>query len=65
MKNPPIQFAFRVGQDVAINALELTGKIFARCDRGHGLHDYRVIWWSDSKRNDEWLYEHELGVFDE
>ena len=62
MKNPPVQFTFRIGQDVTIKALELTGRVFARCDRGNGLHDYRVIWWADSKRNDEWLYENELRV---
>lgn len=55
-----VTFIFEIGQDVQIRALELTGRIFARCDRGNGLHDYRVVWWAESKRSDEWLYEHEL-----
>ena len=60
MKNLPVQFKYSLGQDVVIRDLGLTARIFARCDRGNDLHDYRVIWWAESKRNDEWLYQHEL-----
>lgn len=56
----PIQFRFALAQDVVIVQIKIEGKVLARCDRGHGLHDYRVIYWADSKRNDEWLYEFEL-----
>ena len=54
-------FAFAVHQDVTIAALGLPGRIFARCDRGDGAHTYRVIWWANGDRKDEWLYEHELS----
>jgi hypothetical protein len=54
-----VEFQFSIGQDVTIAALKLKGRIFARCDRGLWL-EYRVIYWADSKRCDEWLCEHEL-----
>lgn len=57
-----VTFKYDIGQDVYITSLHLPGRVFARCDRGHGVHDYRVVWWAESKRNDEWLYEHELGA---
>lgn len=55
-----VTFRFRLQQDVQIVPLKLTGRVFARCDRGAGLSDYRVVYWSEGKRYDEWLYEHEL-----
>lgn len=58
-----VHFRFKVGQSVMVAALQQPGKVFARCDRGNA-HDYRVIWWHDGKRNDEWLYEHELSSGD-
>lgn len=61
MTNPnTITFAFSVGEDVLIKPLELTGRVLARCDRGLDYHDYRVIFWADSKRHDEYMYEFEL-----
>lgn len=54
-------FKFNIGQDVWVKPLDLKGRVFACCDRGGGIHEYRIIWWSDGKRNDEWLYEYELG----
>lgn len=56
----PVFFDFENGEDVVIEALDLPARIFARCDRGGGLHDYRVVWWADGKRHDEWLYSYEL-----
>jgi len=54
-----VRFRYKIGENVLILALDLYGKIFARCDRGN-YHEYRVIYWSDGKRNDEWLLESEL-----
>ncbi len=61
MDHYAVIFRFRLQQDVAIVPLKLTGRVFARCDRGEGLVDYRVIYWSEGKRCDEWLFEHELS----
>ena len=55
-----VTFRFAMHQNVQIVPLELTGRVFARCDRGDNVRDYRVIYWVDGKRCDEWLYEHEL-----
>lgn len=55
-----VKFKYEIHQDVLIEPLELPGKIFARCDRGNNVRDYRIVWWANGKRNDEWLYEHEL-----
>ena len=55
-----IYFRFRIHQDITIKQLNIPGRIFARCDKGNGVKDYRVVWWCDGKRNDDWLYEYEL-----
>jgi hypothetical protein len=55
-----VQFKFALHQAVLIVPLKLEGVIFARCDRGDGIHDYRVVFWADGKRHDDWLYGYEL-----
>ena len=55
-----VEFKYRPGQPVYITALELEGVVMACCFRSGGSKDYRVIYWADGKRNDEWLYEFEL-----
>lgn len=60
MPNEPIQFRFTIFQDVTIVAMKIEGRVLARCDRGGDLHDYRIVYWAEGKRNDEWLYEFEL-----
>lgn len=59
MKNKPVQFRYSVHQEVLIAPLNVRGKIFARCDRGDA-HDYRVVYYYDGQRRDDWLYEFEL-----
>lgn len=56
-----VTFRFRRGEDVLIVPLKLKARVLARCDRAEGLQDYRVVYWSEGKRCDEWLYEHELS----
>lgn len=55
-----VRFRFKMEQDVKIVPLKLIGRVMGRSERSPGLHDYRVIYWADSKRHDEWLYDHEL-----
>lgn len=55
-----VNFRFSLHQDVQIIPLNLTGRVFARCDRGEGEHDYRLVYWANGDRRDQWLYEHEL-----
>ncbi len=55
-------FRFALNQDVLILPLKpLRGRVFARCERGEGVVEYRVIYWAENKREDQWLYEHELA----
>ena len=56
----PVFFKFEIKQDVDIIALNIQAKIFAKCDRGDNIHDYRIIYWYDGKRYDEWVFEHEI-----
>lgn len=58
--NKAVKFDFSIGQDVWVKPLELQCRIMARCDRG-GYHEYRVIYWAEGTRRDEWLLAHELG----
>lgn len=53
-------FKFRIKQDVEIISLKIPAKIFARCDRGDEIKDYRIVYWYDGKRYDEWVFEHEI-----
>ena len=55
-----VDFKFSIGQDVEIIALKLPAKVFARCDRGGDIRDYRIVFWSEGKRYDEWVFEHEI-----
>lgn len=56
-----VTFRFALHQEVRVVPMDLTGRIFARCERGNGERDYRVIYWANGERRDQWLYEHELG----
>ena len=59
MNNPPIQFKYSIMQMALIVSINSQATILARADRGTH-HEYRCIWWSDGKRNDDWLIESEL-----
>ena len=55
-----VSFRFKIKQDVKIIALDLPAKVMARCDRGDDVRDYRIVYWADCKRCDEWVYEFEI-----
>jgi hypothetical protein len=57
-------FAFAIHQKVAIPELKLNGTVLARCDRGT-YREYRVVYWAESRRHDEWLLESELAPLGE
>lgn len=53
-------FKFAMFQKVTIKPLgRITGEVLARCDRGT-YREYRVVYWAESKRCDEWMLEDEL-----
>lgn len=55
-----IHFDFALQQEVVVLPLKVNGRVLARCDRGHGFLEYRVVYWYDGKRCDEWLLACEL-----
>jgi hypothetical protein len=62
-----VDFKFAIGESVFIEPLKLYGTILAACHRGFmpgvkysPYNEYRVIYWAESKRYDEWLLEGEL-----
>jgi hypothetical protein len=60
--NNSVKFKFMVGQEVFIKPLEtIQGVVYARCDRGN-FKDYRIVYWFNGARHDEWLYENELSA---
>lgn len=56
-----VTFRFCIRQSVRILTLNLQGRVLARGEHPGGLHTYRVIYWAEGHRHDEWLYEHELS----
>lgn len=55
-----VTFRYRIHQEVTLKDLQLRGRVMARMDRGRDFTEYRVIWWADAKRYDQWICEHEL-----
>lgn len=53
-------FDFALMQDVRIRDMGVCGTVLARMERPGDVFEYRVIWWQESKRNDEWLLGFEL-----
>lgn len=55
-----VTFAFKNYQTVTIKAVNAGGFVHARMANQHGEEEYRVRFWLDGKRQDEWFYAHEL-----
>ena len=53
-------YRFELLDKVKLKAISLEGRIIAQCTYSGDMPSYRVIWWADNKRNDEWVYEFEL-----
>ena len=56
--NDPVQFRFALGQRVLVPT-DNSGTVIARTENKFGT-SYHVVWWCESKRNDEWLFDFEL-----
>lgn len=54
-----VDFQHEIGDQIWIKALNLKGVVMACCYRGLAS-DYRIIFWSESKRFDEWLFDFEI-----
>lgn len=59
-----VKFAFDIGDEVAIKGLDAktshkSGRVAGLCMQKEGK-TYRIVWWMDGKRFDEWMQEWEL-----
>jgi hypothetical protein len=56
-----VEFKCDIGEKVYIRGCDNTpGHIDEMCWCRHG-DMYRVIWWADGKRYDEWMFSREIG----
>jgi hypothetical protein len=54
-----VEFAYSVGQKVKVVPLALPGYVEALCLDNQGL-TYKVVYWSEGKRESQWLYDWEI-----
>ena len=55
-----VEFAYAIGDKVEIATVKgITGHVIGLSMQSHGKA-YRVCWWQDGKRCDEWLLDFEL-----
>lgn len=62
--NNTVCFKFVNYQTVNIKAIETKGFVFSRMNNEHDTNEYKVTYWIDSKRVQEWFYEFELSTVD-
>jgi hypothetical protein len=55
-----VRFRFALGQVVRVVAIGAAATVVARCERAVGGVDYRVVYWVDGVRHEDWLYGFEL-----
>ncbi len=53
-----VDFRFALGQSVLLPT-DNVGVVVGQSRKENG-NTFEVVWWCESKRNDEWLHEHEL-----
>lgn len=60
--NPPVQFAFASYQGVIVREINAKGFVHSRMSNQHGEEEYKVRYWVDGKREDDWFYAFELDA---
>lgn len=55
-----ITFKFRSLQKVRIPPIESDGFVISRLANCEGQNEYKVKFWMDGKRQEDWFYEFEL-----
>lgn len=55
-----ITFAFRNLQKVKVREIEALGFVLSRLANCEGQNEYKVKYWMEGKRSEEWFYEFEL-----
>lgn len=55
-----VEFKFDIGDAVCIaDSPDICGRVLGMCLQREGV-TYRVCWWQDGKRFDEWVHEWEI-----
>ena len=60
MSATTVHFAFGVPERVIVNEVGAKGVVTGLEAGMRGAKRYRVVWWLDGKRNEEWLWESEI-----
>ena len=55
-----VTFAFRSLQRVRVRELEAEGFVYSRLANAESQNEYKVKFWMDGKRCEEWFFEFEL-----
>jgi hypothetical protein len=54
-----VRYAYAIGDHVRICATEHPGQVTGLLTDSNGPQ-YRVVWWNNGERKQEWLYEYEV-----
>lgn len=65
LKRLQCTFCFCLGEEVMVKQIMQRGVVHARSDCLTGGQVYRVIYWWEGERRDEWLYRYELETIGE
>lgn len=57
-----VKFQFYCFQEVTIKAVEAKGFVHSRMNNATDINEYKVSFWMDGKRNDDWFFEFELSA---
>ena len=58
---PSIDFAYSMGERVVVTEAKIEGTVDRVAFGPEYGHEYRIIFWHEGSRRNEWVYEHELS----
>lgn len=59
-----VQFNFSIGQCVKLHAADDIDGIVTGLLRDSEGHQYRIVYWADTTRKVEWMFQYELKAID-
>lgn len=55
-----VTFAFKSFEGVRVRAINANGFVFSRMTNAQNENEYKVSYWLDGERKQDWFYEFEL-----